>query len=261
MTLNLTVLQKLPSIPLVIWGQASHSAGFSLRHCDSCALYHPFVSWFLLWERRWGQQQEPLEPFCPGRVLCLGPQVTVKGVLFCSCLQKNSSLPYCSSFGEGKKALPFHLRKLLSSLSLLLPLLWFFSPLWISLLHFYPEATEGELVVLLHMDFRFIEGRGECLPSQTGSMNPGFGNLGYWSTSRGGLWQVSKVFQWIQKNKNQIWHLSYPKAVTCCDWYSYLRPHPLPTASERLCVWSVVSWSLQADRQEHLKSDSTSNDS
>lgn len=47
---------------------------------------------------------------------------------------------------------------------------------------FTQKAIERELVALLHMDFHW--GKGECLSSQTGSLNPGFGNLGYRSASR-----------------------------------------------------------------------------
>lgn len=115
-----------------------------------------------------------LEPSWPGGILCLGPKVTLKGFLFCCCLQKNNSLPYCSSFEERKKPLSFHFREFLSFLSLLPPpLLWFFCPLAnIISSTFLPRRQLRGNVVLLYMDFRFIEGRGKCLPSQTGSIEP-----------------------------------------------------------------------------------------
>lgn len=105
----------------------------SLRLSESYTLYHPFTSWFLLWERCWGQPQEPREPFYPGELLCLGFEVTLKGFLFCFVLSsEKQQSAILLIFWERKKFLPFHFRELLFSPSLLPPLWKFFTHLWLS---------------------------------------------------------------------------------------------------------------------------------
>lgn len=124
---NLLVTRLLSEVMHLIQ-QAS-----SLRHSEFCTLYHPFDSWFLLWER-WGQQQEPWEPFCPGEVLCLGPEVTVKGFLFLSSEEQQSAMLLIF--------LPFHFRELLSSIPTSTTLVLF--PL-VNKYHFFYIFTRKQL--------------------------------------------------------------------------------------------------------------------
>lgn len=87
------------------------------------------------------QQQGPLESFCPGGVLCLGPKVTLKGffVLFLSSEEQQSTVLII--FWRKENSL-----FILENYYLLCPYFYYsfssFSPLWISsLLHFYPEGN------------------------------------------------------------------------------------------------------------------------
>lgn len=96
----------------------------SLQHSESCTLYTLLIAGLTL-RKMLGPAAGVLEALLSWGS-SLGPEVTLKGFLFLSSKEQQSAL--LLTLWERKKALPFHFKDLLSSLSLLLPL-WFFFPL------------------------------------------------------------------------------------------------------------------------------------